>query len=399
MKVSTVAVLVLALLLGGCTWFRNLGKKDNVEPPTPLAESFTPTLSVQRAWTGSAGKGPGKSGAPMVPAVADGRLFVADVEGNLSALDAATGKRLWNVHTGKRSGAYWRRTDTSVRWSGGPTVAGDLVIVGGLDGQVGAYAAADGAERWVVNVSSEVITAPAVSGDTVIVRSNDGRLYGLDLGDGSRRWVFDQGVPPLSLRGNSAPRVSNGLAVSGFDNGKIVAVNIADGSQAWMQTLGLGEGRTEVDRLADVDGEVVVDGGEVFAAGYRGIVSALYADSGRTAWQRDLSSYAGVTVAGNVVAVVDDEGNVWAFDRQSGANLWKQDQLKYRWLSSPAAQGGAIVVGDVEGWVHWLNAEDGKLIARERLGKNPIAGAPVVDGDTVYVEDSEGRLGAWRVAR
>lgn len=399
MKFSTVAVVVLAVLLGGCNWFRGIGKKDNVEPPTPLAEQFAPSLSIQRVWNGNVGDGPGQSGVPMVPAVADGRLYAADIDGNLSAYDAATGKRLWNVHSGKRSGMYWRRTDTSVRWSGGPSVAGDLVVVGGLDGQVAAYSAADGAERWVVDVSSEVIAPPAISGDLVVVRSNDGRLYGLSAADGSRRWVFDQGVPPLSLRGNSTPRIAGSMVYSGFDNGKIVAVNLADGTQSWVQTVGLGEGRTEVDRLADVDGELVVDGNELFAAGYRGIVTALYADSGRTAWQRDLSSYAGVAVTGNVVAAVDADGNVWAFDRQSGANLWKQDQLKYRWLSAPAAHGGAIVVGDVEGWVHWLSADDGKLIARERLGKKPIVGKPVVDGDTVYVEDSEGRLGAWRTAQ
>ena len=210
--------------------------------------------------------------------------------------------------------------------------------------------------------------------------------------------LLDQSVPALSLRGNSAPLIANGVVYDGFDSGKVVAVRVEDGNELWSQALANGEGRTEVERLADVDGDIVSDGATLFAAGYRGRVAALALDSGRPLWQRDLSSYTGAAVNDTAVIVVDAEGNVWAFDRETGVNLWKQDQLKYRWLGAPAIQGRYVVVGDSEGWVHWLNVDDGKFAARERLGRKPIAAAPLVAGDLVYVEDEKGHIGAWRVA-
>jgi outer membrane protein assembly factor BamB len=200
----------------------------------------------------------------------------------------------------------------------------------------------------------------------------------------------------LSLRGNASPLIGNGFVYDGYDSGRVVAVRQADGAQAWSQVLSTGEGRTEVERLADADGQLFLDNGQLFASSYRGQVVAFYADSGRPSWSRELSSFAGLAVGPTVVVVSDAEGNVWAFDRQSGANLWKQDALLHRWLSPPAIVGDYAVVGDLEGFVHWLSLTDGSFAARERLGKKPIESAPTVSADTLYVEDSSGRIGAYQ---
>jgi outer membrane protein assembly factor BamB len=383
MKRALLAVAVVSMALGGCNWFKNLGKKDNVEPPTVLTE-FAPSASVQRLWNASAGKGSGVSGARMNPAVVGDRLYVASVDGSVQALDATSGRSIWSVR------------DKKLQWAGGPAANGDLVVVGALNGQVHAFSAADGSPRWQVQVSSEVITAPAVADDVIAVRTQNGRLYGLDPADGTRKWVYEQPVPVLSLRGNASPLIGDGFVYGSYDNGRVVAVRRTDGEQAWTQMLAAGEGRTEVERLADSDGQLVLDGGELFAVGYHGQLAAFYADSGRPAWGRELSSYAGVAVNATVVVVSDAEGNVWAFDRQSGANLWKQEGLLHRWLSAPAIVGTHVVVGDLEGYVHWLSLDDGKFAARERLGKKPIESAPVVAGDVVYIEDVDGRIAAYR---
>jgi outer membrane protein assembly factor BamB len=396
MKRSVLVVAVLAATtLGGCNWIKNLGKKDNVEPPTPLTE-FTPSTQIDRLWTEGVGGGAGDSGAQLAPSSAGGRLYAAGIDGTVAALDAATGHRVWEKRLGQRAGWLWKRGDNSIRWSGGPAVEGDLVVVGGLDGQLYGLSAQDGAERWHVQLSSEVITAPAISGGIVVVRTQDGRLSGLDANDGSPKWAFEQAVPTLSLRGNSSPLVVNGVVYDGFDSGKVVAIRLDDGNEQWAQTLASGEGRTEIERLSDVDGNVVSDGSALYAAGYRGQVAALALDSGRPIWQRDLSSYTGAAVSGNALVVVDAEGDVWAFDRETGVNLWKQDQLKYRWLSAPAIQGKYVVVGDSEGFVHWLTLDEGKFAARERLSKKPIESAPLIVDGTAYVEDVKGRIGAYR---
>lgn len=383
MKRAFLAVAVVSMALGGCNWFKGLGKKDNVEPPKVLSE-FSPSVSVQRLWTSNIGKGAGVTGAQMHPAVSGDRVYVASIDGSLQALDATTGRSIWTSREKK------------LKWTGGPAVHGDLVVVGAMNGEVHGFSAGDGSPRWHVKVSSEVITAPAISDAIVALRSQDGRMYGLDPNDGTRKWVYEQTVPLLSLRGNGSPVIGKGLVFGGFDSGRVVALRENDGAQAWTQTLSAGEGRTEVERLADADGQLVLEGEELFAVGYRGQLGTFYADSGRPAWGRELSSYAGLAVNATAVVVSDAEGNVWAFDRQSGANLWKQDGLQYRWLSAPAIVGNHVVVGDLEGYVHWLSLEDGKFAARERLGKKPVESAPVVAGDVVYVEDVAGHIGAYR---
>ncbi len=394
-----VLVALLAVSLGGCNWFKGLGKKDNVEPPTPLTE-FAATAQVDRAWSDRAGKGSGTSGTRLAPISADGRLYAAGVDGTIEAIDAASGRTIWSKRMGKSAGgggwAFWRRGEHSIRWSGGPSVSGELLVVGGLDGQLVAIDAQNGNERWNVRMTSEVIASPAIADDVVVVRTNDGRLTAVNASDGNTKWIFQQPVPPLSLRGASAPLVANGIVYNGFDNGKVVAVRLADGAELWTQTLSTGEGRTEVERLADADGNLVSDGSVLYAVGYRGQLSALAFDSARPLWQRDLSSYAGVAIGGSTLVAADSDGNVWAFDRETGVNLWKQDALKHRWLSAPAIVGNHVVVGDLEGYVHWLNLDDGKFAARQRLGKQPIEAAPLVVDGTVYVEDVKGRIGAYR---
>ncbi len=395
---TTFALMLFAATLGmsGCNWIKGLGKKDNVAPPAELVD-FSPTLNVQRLWSTGIGDGSGKSGARMVPAVAAGRVYAAGVDGRISALDATSGSKVWSEKSGERTG-WFGRGGNSVRWSGGPAVAGDLVVVGGLDGQLQALSSIDGSVRWEAQLGAEIICAPAIGDGVVVVRTQDGRLQAFDSANGNRRWVYEESVPTLSQRGNSSPLIGNGVVFVGFDNGRVVAVNLADGSPVWATPLSLGEGRTEVERISDADGRMVLDGNNLFVASYRGQIASLYADSGRVAWQRDLSSYSGVDVNATAVVVSDADGTVWAFDRQSGANLWKQDELAHRWLSAPAIVGNSVVVGDLDGYLHWLSLDTGALVARDRLGRKAIEGAPISVDGVVYVEDVAGKLAAYRAS-
>jgi outer membrane protein assembly factor BamB len=318
--------------------------------------------------------------------VADGKLYAASVDGVVAALDANSGKTLW-------------RNKTDYEFSGGPNVDGDVVVAGTLNGEVVAYEAGTGAPRWNTTVSAEVVSAPALSLGTAVVRSNDGHLFGLNAKDGSRLWTYDRTtVPLLSLRGNGAPLIDGSVVYDGTDGGKVLALRLDNGATIWEQRVSLAEGKTEVERLSDSDGGLTIDGGVLFAAGQHGSVVAMAANLGRPQWTRDLSSYTGVAVSASQVYAVDNDSNVWALDRTSGSSMWKSDAFLHRWLSEPAAQGEYVVVGDIEGYVHWMAAADGHEVARERLGKAPIRARPVVIGDTVYVEDDEGRIGAYRAA-
>lgn len=395
MKRVWLVALTSLVVLAGCHSF----KKENVQPPTPLAKDFKPTTQVTKLWTTSVGDGAGESGVRLRPAFADGVLYACSTDGKIAAIDATSGKTLWSKSSRTQGWFGWGdRKRADAFYAGGPMVSGDLLVVGTLDGHVYGINAKDGSPRWESVVNSEVISSPVISGNLVIARTQDGRLYGFDSSTGERRWVYDQdSVPLLSLRGNGPLLVANGVVFYGNDGGKLVALRLDNGEKLWEQTLASGEGRTEIDRLADADGSILLQGTTLYSAAYHGNIAAFDGPSGRPLWGRPFSTFTSLDISDNAVYGVNDESQVWSFDKSGGADMWKNDALKYRWLTAPAVLGDYVVVGDLEGYVHFLQTGDGALAARERLSKKAIRAQPLVVGDIVYVEDVKGRIGAYRL--
>ena len=395
MKRFLLITLASLVTLAGCHSF----KKENVQPPTPLAKDFKPTVQVTRLWRSSIGDGAGDSGVRLRPAVVDGVLYADSTDGKLAALDANTGKTIWSKSSRTHGWFGWgdaKRKDAL--YAGGPAVKGDLLAVGTLDGHVYGVNAKDGSPRWEAELKSEVLTTPVIVGDLVVVRTSDGRIYGLESSSGQRRWVYDQGnVPLLSLRGNGPMLTANGVLFFGSDDGKLVALRLDNGSKLWEQKLSGGEGRTEIDRLNDVDGAILLDGATLYGAAYHGKLMSVDGASGRPLWSHPFSTFVSLAVSGNAIFGVDDQSQVWAFDKSGGADMWKNAALKYRWVTGPAVQGNYVVVGDLDGYVRWLQTGDGALAARERLSSKAIRAQPLVVGDVVYVEDVKGRIGAYRL--
>ncbi|WP_198651425.1 outer membrane protein assembly factor BamB [Dyella sp. C11] len=395
MKRVWLVALTSLVVLAGCHSF----KKENVQPPTPLAKDFKNTVEVSKLWTTSVGDGAGDSGVRLRPAFADGVLYACSTDGKIAAIDATSGKTLWSKSSRTQGWFGWgdkKRADAL--YAGGPMVAGDLLVVGTLDGHVYGINAKDGSPRWESVVNSEVISSPVISGNLVIARTQDGRLYGFDSATGERRWVYDQdSVPLLSLRGNGPLLAANGVVFYGNDAGKLVALRLDNGEKLWEQTLASGEGRTEIDRLADADGSIILSGTTLYGAAYHGNLAAIDGPSGRPLWGRPFSTFTSLEVTDSAVYGVNDDSQVWAFDKNGGSDMWKNDALKYRWLTGPAVLGNYVVVGDLEGYVHFLQVGDGALAARERLSKKAIRAQPLVVGDIVYVEDVKGRIGAYRI--
>lgn len=382
MRTGLWAALLAAGLLAGCAG--DSAKKENIEPPTELVD-FAATVSVQKLWSTSVDGGAGVSGASLSPAVAGGRVYVAGIDGELAALDAGSGKRVWGID--------------GAPFSGGPGASDRMVVVGTIDGEAIALDAEAGTEIWRQRVSSEVITAPVVAGDMVVVTTNDGRTRAMKASDGSQMWAVDRGVPMLSLRGNAAPIVSGSFVVVGGANGTVSAVSANDGRPLWEQRIGVGEGRTDLERMIDVDGRMAVLNGDLFVAGYESGAQALTLDGGRTLWQREMSSVSGLAAGNDAVFVAATDGAVWALDRRSGGALWKTERLLHRMLSAPVLMGDYVVVGDLEGYLHWLNRSDGELAARSKLGDAGFGdGLVVVDG-VLYAQNRDGSVGAFRLGQ
>ncbi len=396
--------LVVAMAPGCSTvkgWFGGT-HKSKVNQPTELTKLASP-MAIKHLWSTHVGGGEDRSWLRLHPTLADNRVFAVDDRGQLLAIDAATGKNIWVANAvavpGKVSKLkFWKRDALEAGLSGSPGVGNGMVVVGGRNGEVMAFDAGSGAKRWSVRATSEVLSAPYVGSSRVVVRSNDGRVFGLDSADGSRKWVFDRGLPTLSVRGNSSPVGGNGIVFIGYDDGSVVAIREEDGQRLWEQSVAEPEGRSELDRMADIDGEMVLDGEQLFVVSYHDKLMALNAITGQPLWTHDVGSYGGVALASDRVLVSDKIGNVWAIDRSNGTSLWKQNLLEYRQLTSPVIQGDYVVVGDLEGYLHWLKLDTGDVVGRQRIEKAALRGSPQVSpGGVLYAVSNEGELAAYQL--
>jgi outer membrane protein assembly factor BamB len=360
-------------------------KDKDVDPPAELTE-FTSTLRVQRAWTASVGGDDEPLRLGLGLAVEEGRVFGAGHEGEVAAFDLGNGKQLWKTRIPK------------TKLSGGTGASSELVVVGSSDGEVIALGAADGATRWRVKVNGEVLSAPAIAPQAVVVRTVDGKLHGLSPADGHELWSHEEQVPRLSLRGTSRPVIANDIAVCGFDNGKVVALNIGDGGLVWETPVAPPHGKTELERLVDIDSAARVSGNDVYTVGFQGRVAMLAFDTGQIWWSHDASSYRGLGLDDDAMYVSTSDGEVKALRRRSGAEIWSQNILLHRGLSAPAVQDTSIAVADFQGYVHWFDKASGTLVARESSGKVRVTNAPIAVGDMVLVINDEGHITAFRTS-
>jgi len=374
--------LAAIFLLNGCSWIKSWGGKDDPDAPAELVE-FEPTLKVGKVWSTRIGSGLDKAGRQLRPAYQSATLYAADYKGQLMAIDATGGRKLWEIKT-------------KLPFTGGPGISGNLLLMGTQDGEVYAFDATTGTQLWSATVTSEVLAAPVEADGIVIVRCIDGRVFGLDADTGRRIWIYDHSVPLLSLRGNSQPLLRGGVAFIGYDGGQVVALRHKDGTLIWEQTLVTTEGRTELERLSDIDGQMVFIASDLLVSSYKNRLASLAADSGRLLWFKDISSASGVAVDRVNLAISDRDGNLWLVDRRNGAEYWKNDQLLRRGLTRPAIFGSFVVVGDADGYLHWLNISDGRFAARVKVGGKGFSGPPLVVGNTLYAMTNKGELVAFR---
>lgn len=234
----------------------------------------------------------------------------------------------------------------------------------------------DGKQRWRARVSSEVLAAPQLGAGLVLVRSDDSRIFAFDEQTGERRWYYQRAAPSLLVRSPAGMAISGGLAYAGF-SGKLVALDLASGNLRWEATVALPRGATELERVTDIVGDPAVGRSEVCAAAYQGRVACFDAANGSQIWSREISTVTGVSVDERDAYVSDDKGAVYAFDLATGRSMWKQDKLAYRQLSLPLPLGSEVVVGDLQGYVHFLARESGAFVARIATDGSPIRAAPV----------------------
>lgn len=365
------------LLLVGCSSVKEELKPVKLEP---IAAHF----KFVRDWSKNTGAGQDARYARLQPAYVDGVLYTVDVDGVIGAWDSENGKRLW-------------RNKLKTAIGSGVGVSAGLGFVGTLDGRVIAFDLADGQQKWQARTSSEVLATPQGNGEVVVTHAIDGRVFAFAMEDGRQLWTYDHPVPVLSLRSNASPLFLGNVVLVAFDNGQILSFDSNSGQLRWSARVGQPQGKTELERLIDVDSTPIEVGPYIYGAGYNARLVALAKGTGRVAWAQDVSTAENIAGADNRIFVSDANSHVKAFDALNGTLLWENKTLHRRGLSAPAVFGDMVVVVDREGYLHGLSLQDGSVVARRRTGDRPVFAQPLVVDETLFLLSQDGMLMAYEV--
>jgi outer membrane protein assembly factor BamB len=357
-------------------------KDKDPDPPAELTD-IVATRKVDQLWSVGLGGDSENLRLALRPIVVEGAVYAASHDGEVVSLNAGNGRSNWSVKT-------------KLPLAAGPEVGAGLVILGSSDGDVIALDAATGQQRWRKAVNSEVLARPAVVNDLVIVRTVDGHLEGLSLADGSTRWAVDEQVPRLSLRGTASPVIAGDRVIAGFDNGRVLAIEARNGEVLWDTIVNAPHGRTELERLSDIDSPAHVAGDDIFVVGFQGRVAMLALDSGQIWWARDSSSYRGFSMDDDNIYLTNSDSVVVAMKRTDGSVVWEQSKLRRRGLTAPALDGDSLMIGDFEGYVHWLDKSTGEIVARHKTDGERITNAAIADDGKTYVQTDSGKLIAFK---
>ena len=371
-------LIVAALAMSACS------KDDEIElKPAKLVDIQT-TIDIKKLWSAKLGGDAEFLRVNLQPAGDGNRIYAASRDGNVAAFQPETGKRDW-------------QTELDVELSAGPGVGEGLVAVGTADGKIIVLDAKTGMEQWRADLKGETLSAPVITGDLVIVVTIDNRLHALRALDGNERWVVEQSTPRLTMRGSATPAIAGNSVIAGFDNGRLLAVDLDSGNVIWDSMLAPPSGRSDLERLSDIDGRISIVGQDVYASGYQGRIAAVAVESGQVLWAREISSYVGVAADWTNVYTTNDAGEVIAFFRRNGTESWRQDSLLRREPTLPVSFYTTVAVGDLEGYLHFFSVIDGVPVARLRMGKAAISTSPVVVADRLYVQSDSGHIAAYAV--
>ena len=369
------AAIVLLGFLVSCG-----GNKDNADPPAELT-AIKINVPLQLNWALDTRAAKNRASYRLRPLLVGNHAYSIDTDGTVVSVDLASGRKLWKF-------------DTELTPITGLAGNDQILIATSQDGDIVAYREADEELEllWKTRIESEIRATPLIDNDQVFVRSVDGKLRSLAIADGNEQWVVARSVPALSLTGNSEPLVQGELVFAGFDDGKLIAYDRVTGQTRWESTISAPGGRTEIERLVDVDGSFVLRDGVIYVSSFQGRLAAIQAVSGDLLWSREFSSYQPIAIDDDALYLSADNSHLWAIDRRTGTAFWKQDVLHARKITAPAILGDNLVVADLDGYLHWFSRSEGTLLGRIRTSYTRNYVQPITWQDSVLTLDRQGLL-------
>ena len=372
-------IFTLSLSLGACSTMSSLkfwgDEEDEEEGPAELI-SITESVNLDSEWNKKFGTD--NNFGRLVPAFSNDTIVHVSSNGYLAAIDSNSGSDLWT-----------KQTEDLV--SGAVTIGFKKIFYGTLDGDLIALDFKDGTEIWRSKVTSEILSPPVTNGSVVAAQTSDGKITGFNIKNGDQEWVHQNTIPKLTLRGTATPILAKGFIFTGFANGKVSMIYPDSGAIRLEIPVTINEGKSELERVVDIDGKSVVSNDILVSASYQGNITAIDLQQGQIAWQEKISSIHDLVSVRSRIIAIDEKDSIKGFGLSSGAILWQQDGLKLRSISSPAALGSNFAVGDFEGYVHILNSKNGSFVGRKKVSNRPILEV-VSKGAYLIVSDDSGRL-------
>lgn len=357
---------------------------SDYKPPVPAPlVNFQPTLRVQQQWNKSLTVGTKNQNLKLTPVIDNNRIYVNSYAGDVVAVDVQSGKIVWAINT-------------KLNLTSGLAAGSGMVFAGSEDGQITAMQQKNGQVAWFNVMQGEIVAAPAVTNNIVLVKAKNGDLSAYNIDSGKLLWTYNREIPTLVLSGDSSAKVVDNLVVAGFSTGEIAVLNLNNGLLLWREFTAEPHGSFAVERMIDIDADPQIFGGVIYVVTYQGRISAIELKTGRILWGHDMSSVSGLAVDAQRVYVSDDQGYVWCFNRKTGDMLWKQEGLLNHGITAPALLDNVLVVGDAQGYVHFMAKDDGHFVARTSVG-NGIIATPLIVGNAVYIYTMNGILAKFVV--
>lgn len=378
-QVTSLVILALALIISGCS------NPDNSIPPAELTE-YKPTIELKTNWELSLGGGFDPF-HKIEGSVLEGHIYTVSSKGLVSKVNLESGQIIWQKELRQKTYA-------------GLAVSNDVIALVSSDGVLSVYKnEADLSLIWQKQVRSEVNVQAVINKADLYVRLSNGQLNSYNLKTGDKRWSVSRRVPKLSLTGSSIPSVFSDLVYSGFDNGRLVAFERTSGETAWEKTISIPSGRSELDRMVDLDGAFIIKNDVIYVSAFQGRLAAIQTHDGSELWSRPMSSVKQISADNDAIYVSDQDSYLWAIDRRSGAALWKQEELHHRSVTAMTVINDAIVVADFEGYAHWLDKQTGKLMARIKVASKKVLNPPLFSQQQILFLDSENHLTSVSVVK
>lgn len=358
---------------------------EPVNPPAEL-QDFKARIWIERIWKRDVGSGDGELDLEFNPVRGANSVLTIDAYGILNALELEQGKRLWS-------------RPMEERILGGLGYDSTYVYFTNFQGELVCVERETSNQRWRRAVSSEIVASPVSDGRTVVVQSIDGSIFAFDVAEGIQLWRYDSIGPVLSLRGTSAPQIQGDKVVAGFSNGELMGFDVRTGQVLWKVSIATPEGRTELERLVDVDGDPVIDGDRVYASAYQGNIASIDIRTGEEVWTKKASSYNGLAVDDKHVYASLEDGALLAINKTNSNEVWRNDELSYRRLGTPYVSGNLVFVSDFEGYVHVFSTEKGEILTRLQPDSDGVMGRMLIDRHHLYVYTRDGHLVAYHIFR